>query len=282
MSQSSGTTAPYVGKTLSERRFTVSDSTLDDYYNGLDIEPHNDGRAPSTIASGPDNGYFDEIAFSNHVGHLWMRQGWECFGPLAHGQSYVVGGEIRDIYDRRDRTVVQYEIALRDDSGAIVLRTQHHQSFLRESPKGGTVSFREPTKKPGARRFVVPEGARFGGFERKISLEMCGDFFHGDANYHTDRDASKELGFQDVVVGGRMTMAYAAHILEDHFSDAWWNSGRFDLKFTNPTWANDTVAAHGVVTGPLAEDPTRTGAFVWLTKPDETIVLVANASVKAS
>ena len=121
--------------------------------------------------------------------------------------------------------------------------------------EGGSVELRDPSKKPGARIFEVPEGEAFGGLERTISLEMCGQYFHGNASYHTDKAASEELGFRDVVVGGRMTMAYAAHILEERFGDAWFAGGRFDLKFTNPTWAGDTVVARGVVTGPDEEEP---------------------------
>ena len=66
---------PYIGKRLSRRTFVVDDSTLEGYYLGLHLEPPGGGRIPSTIASGPDGDYFAEIAFGNHVGHLWMRQG---------------------------------------------------------------------------------------------------------------------------------------------------------------------------------------------------------------
>jgi len=271
---------PYIGKRLSQRSFVVDDSTLDDYYAGLHLDPPGGGRIPSTIASGPDGDSFAEIAFGNHVGHLWMRQGWSLFGQLDQGQTYQVNGEIRDIYTRRDRTVVLYEVRIDDASGQRVLETQHHQSFLRDRDHAGEVAFRDPQAKPGARKFVRPDGETFGGLERTISLEMCGEFFHGNASYHTDRASSKALGFRDVVVGGRMTMAYAAHILEEHFGEAWWQSGTFDLKFTNPVWGNDTVIARGVVTGPDPAAPERTAAFVWLSKPDDTVVLVANASVK--
>ncbi len=51
------------------------------------------------------------------------------------------------------------------------------------------------------------------------------------------------------------------------------------MKFTNPVWENDTVIAHGVELGPLEDDPDRTAAFVWLAKPDDTIAIIANASV---
>ena len=230
------------------------------------------------LAGSPDNSYFDEIAFSNHRGHLWMRQEFEFFAPLESDTRYVVSGQIRDIYPRRDRSVVQYEVELLDPDGQLMLRCQHHQSFLRDREATGEVQFRDPGKKPGARKFELPAGKRFGGLERKITLEMCGEFFHGDASYHTDRAASKELGFQDVVVGGRMTLAYAGHVLEEAFGTPWWSSGRLDLKFTNPTWPDDVVTARGIMTGPDPDDTSRTDAFVWIEKSDGTIVLVANAS----
>lgn len=270
---------PHVGKRLSQRSFVVDGAMLEDYYNGLQLESPTCGLVPSTVASDPDGNYFPEIAFSNHVGHLWMRQGWALSAPLEEGVTYEVSGQICEIYSRRDRTVVQYEVELNDPAGKRVLLTQHHQSFLRDQSHTGEVTFRDPKKKPGARRFELPEGEAFGSLERTISLEMCGVYFHGNASYHTDRESSKELGFRDVVVGGRMTMAYAAHILEERFGEAWWHSGTFDLKFTNPVWPNDTVIARGVVTGSDPEDSERTAAFVWLSKQDDTVVLVANASV---
>ena len=270
---------PTVGKRLSERPYQVTEAALADYYNGLKLEPRRDGLVPTTVASDAENGYFNEIAFANHVGHLWMRQGWESFAPMQAGASYAASGCIRDIYAHRDRSVVYYEVDVKDAAGATVVRTHHHQSFLREQPAGGEVAFRDPRRKPGARKFDVPAGSRFGGLTRTITLEMCGEYFHGDANYHTDKAASQALGFRDVVVGGRMTLAYAAHVLEERFGDAWWRSGRLNVKFTNPAWPNDTLAVHGVATGALAEDASRQGAFVWIGKADGTVVLVGEASV---
>ena len=274
-------TEPFVGKELSARKFTVTDRLLADYHGGLALTPRTDGKVPTLVASDAENAYFNEIAFANHIGHLWMRQGWDCFAPLTAGRTYLTGGCIRDIYAHRDRSVVYYEVDIKDATGKLVHRTHHHQSFLREKPAGGEVAFRDPTKKPGARKFAVPEGKGFGGLTRTITIQMCGEFFHGNANYHTDKESSKALGFRDVVVGGRMTMAYAANLLEDHFGDAWWQSGRLDLKFTNPAWPGDTITARGVATGGVDGDTDRSGAFVWLSKADDTVVMVAEASVAA-
>ncbi len=270
---------PFVGKVLTERTFTVDDTVVNSHWRGLSLDPHASGLLPSTLLSLPDNDYIHEAGYTNRFGHLWVRQGWAFFRPLEAGATYRVTGEIRDIYSRRDRNVVLYETKISDAQGNLAAASEHHQSFLKEAPSSEEVALRDPSKKPGAREFVVPAGDRFDGPERVISAEMCGEFFHGKANYHTDRDASKALGFKDIVVGGRMTMAYVAHMLETKFGATWQTSGRLDIKFTNPVWVDDTVTAHGVLTGPSANDPARTDAFVWVTRTDGTVVLVGNASV---
>lgn len=275
----SETAEPYVGKTLNERTYAVTDSALADYYNGLDLIARNDALVPTMLASDAENGYFNEIAYPNHVGHLWMRQEIESFGSLALGETYAIEGSIRDIYQHRDRSVVQYQAEVKNASGTILMRTQHHQSFLREKPAGGEVRFRNPAKKPGARKFGPPAGEPIDELTRTITLEMCGEYFHGDANYHTDRQKSEQLGFRDVVVGGRMTLAYATHILEQFYQEAWWKSGRLVAKFTNPTWPNDTVTVRIAENGRVGD---RLRTFVWMTKADDTVVLVAEASADHS
>ena len=78
-----------------------------------------------------------------------------------------------------------------------------------------------------------------------------------------------------------MTLAYAAHVLEERFGEGWWSSRRLNVKFTNPTWPNDTLSVHGVATGAVPDAAGRHGAFVWIAKADDTVVLVGEASVAA-
>ena len=272
---------PYVGKALTAREFMVDDALLADFHRGLDLPPDPNRPVPCTIASGVDNAYFEEIAFPDPFGHLWMRQEYEFFMPLVAGARYVASGRIRDIYQRRNRNVVCYEVALKDEAQNLVMRSQHHQSFLAEREPSAKLELRAAGDKPGARRFEVPPGEPFGGLTRTISLEMCGEFFHGDANYHTNREASEALGFEDVVVGGRMTMALAAHICEEAFGPAWHTSGRLDVKFTNPVWPGDAVTARGMMTRGRNVGGSRLVGFVWLAKADGTVALVAQASADA-
>lgn len=272
---------PTIGKILPEQNFTVTERSLDDYFEGLELDRHafdkGDVPVPSMSANGADN-YFELSRFDQDKGHLWMRQQWQFNAPLQRGTSYVTRATIEDIYERRDRTVVNTAVSVLDRQGQIIITSNHHQSFLL-TPPIDQVEFRDPTKKEGVRKFVVPAGDRIEPFDRTISLEMCGKFFHGNTSYHTDLNASQELGFQDVVVGGRMTMSYMGHLLDSYFGPSWWTSGYMDVKFTNPTWPEDHITVNGIATGPLEDDPNREGVFGWIEKSDGTIVLITNASV---
>ena len=89
-SSTSGTKEPHVGKELGSVHFSVTESIVNDYYSGLDLPRPTPGGGticvPSMVASGPDNAYFGQSSFSNHFGHLWMRQEWELFEPLVLGR----------------------------------------------------------------------------------------------------------------------------------------------------------------------------------------------------
>lgn len=271
-----------IGRRLTPRTLVIDEAKLRDYHDGLALDPPTAGSGlpavPTTIVDRPDSAYVGESGFENGFGNLWMRQQWELHAPFERDVEYAVRAQIVDVYARRDRTVVNSEITYTSPTGVEVVRANHHQSYLLEQ-NTGAVTLRDPKAKEGARKFDVPAGDRIGPLERLITLEMCGTFFHGSRSYHTDAAASSDLGFRDVVVGGWMTMSYVAHLLERHFGARWWTSGRLDVKFTNITWPGDTVIAHGVDTGPLPDDPGRTGIFAWLQKPDATIVLIATGSV---
>ncbi len=74
-----------------------------------------------------------------------MRQQWDLRSPLIPGDSYVAHARIEDIYKRRGRTVVVTAMTLKDADGQVVVRSDHHQSFLLDQPDG-EVELRDPTK----------------------------------------------------------------------------------------------------------------------------------------
>ena len=270
-------TEPYIGKNLPQIEFMVTQEILNDYNEGLNLQYQKTLPLPSMIAGAADN-FHKWSAFEQDRGHLWMRQEWQLFKPLNLNEAYIANGKIIDIYKKRDRTVVNTEMALKNLEGTVVIKSNHHQSFLLDEPIE-KVEFRDPAKKEGMRKFLIPDGTAIPSLESNITLEMCGEFFHGNKSYHTDLKSSQKLGFNNVVVGGRMTMSYVGHLVEQHLGEDWWNSGELDIKFTNPVWPNDKLFIKGIDIGILKDNNKRRGIFTWIEKDDGTIVLIGNASI---
>jgi hypothetical protein len=224
---------------------------------------------------------FRGAGMPNNFGNLWIRQQWEINNPIIPGQEYNVTSKVMDIYDHRNRDIVLQQVSLWSPDGELMAQGHHHQSYMQDQTSG-RVALRDPKAKGGVRTFNVPDGEFVEGSSHAISLEMCGTFFHGNANYHTNIDAANELGFDEVVVGGRMTMSYVGDLLDRHFGKAWYEGGKMDLKFTNITWPGDSVIPKAVVTDETVVDgEKRANVAVWVEKEDGTVVIVGTASVKA-
>ena len=269
---------PKAGVDLGATDLHVDETALSDYFEGLGLErPGELVSAPSMIAANADMS--TRMYFSNGFGNLWLRQEWDFRQPLRPGGSYAVSGKSVDIYERRDRSVILTETVVTDEVGDVAVSMRHHQSFVLYQSEG-EVTLRDPSKKEGARTYEQPEGEPFGPLARTISLEMCGSFFHGDRNYHTNKEASEELGFTDVVVGGKMTMSLIGELLDQRFGDAWKSSGKLLVKFANIVWPNETVTVKGVLQGPSEEDPSRRDVKCWVEKDNGVIAVVAEGSLK--
>lgn len=281
MSEATGR-EPYAGKDLGENTFVCTPEMIDHYCEGLAISPDRylanglyDGLAAPAMIVGDVDGGFRGAGFANAFGNLWMRQQWQFFKPIFAGASYRRTSRVMDIYEWRNRTVVQQEVDLFDDE-TLVVKGIHHQSYLL-SQSSGKVALRDPGKKEGVRKFSVPEGERINAVDKTINLEMCGVFFHGDKNYHTDKSASEELGFDEVVVGGKMSMSLIGDMLESRFGQGYYEGGELDIKFTNIVWPNDHVTANGVITG---ERDGHAELSVWMEKDDGTVVVVGTARAR--
>jgi hypothetical protein len=269
---------PQGGVDLGSSTVVIDDTALSDYYEGLELEqPSQLASAPSMVAANAD--LSTRMHYANDFGNLWLRQEWDFRRPLKPGSSYEASARSVDVYERRDRSVILTETVLKDESGDVAVAMRHHQSFVLYQSEG-QVTLRDPSKKEGARSYALPEGDAFGPLVRTISLEMCGSFFHGDRNYHTDKQASEELGFTDVVVGGKMTMSLIGELLDQRFGDAWKSSGKLLVKFANIVWPNETVAVKGVLQGPNDDDPERRNIACWVEKDNGVIAVVAEGSLK--
>ena len=276
----------HIGKDLGSWEFVADDRILDDYFEGLEVDagwydhhPYGFTVAPSMTISSVD-GVIPGGGFKNAFGNLWMRQQWTMNAPIIPGQTYEATSRVVDIYERRNRTLVNSEVILWSPDGDPMAVGNHHQSYLL-TQTSGKVALRDPKAKGGARRFSIPEGDLIEGEPHPISLEMCGIFFHGNANYHTDRRAAEELGFEEVVVGGFMTMSYIGDLMDRNFGRGWFEGGILDIKFTNIVWPDDVVTPRAVITGETADNGTkRANGSVWMEKEDGTVVIVGTVSAK--
>ncbi|MCI0438333.1 MAG: hypothetical protein L0177_04290 [Chloroflexi bacterium] len=275
----------YVGKDLGEREFAADEKALKAYFEGLEIDPswyekHKIGgkvAVPSMVLTSVETG-FPGSGFKNNFGTLWIRQQWEVRQPMQSGKSYRATSRVKDVYEWRNRTVVNQETTLWSPDGKVMALGNHHQSFMLNQSEG-QVKLRDPKAKEGARKFEVPKGEAIEPTERKISLEMCGQFFYGNKNYHNDKKASEKLGFRDVVVGGRMTMSYLGDLMDKRFGKGWFQGGNLDIKFTNIVWPDDVVIAKGVITDRVKENgKTRANVALWMEKADGTVVIVGQGS----
>lgn len=275
----------YVGKGLGSHEFVATDKLLSNYFNGLDLDrswyseqsPFETPVTPSMILTAADSD-FNGGGFNNSFGTLWIRQEWDLRAPIMPGERCHVASKVLDIYEHRGRTVVSQQVDVTAPDGAIMARGKHHQSYLL-TQTSGRVALRDPRSKEGVRRFKVPEGEAINSVTRRIDLEMCGRFFHGNASYHTDKGAAEALGFDDVVVGGRMTMSYIGDLLDRRFGKGWYEGGTLDIKFTNIVWPEDVVVAKGMITGRTEENGKgRATVTVWMEKDDGTVVIVGSAS----
>ena len=273
---------PYVGQDLGSIPFAVDENLLESYFEGLQVErgggPGGPTAVPSMILNAADNRFTGRGGYANSFGNLWIRQQWQLHAPLAPAASYDVTARVVDIYDYRDRKVVKQEISVRGQAGELLARGLHHQSYVLHQ-SSGELKLRDPKAK-GRPRFEAPPGEALEPIERTITLEMCGTFFHGRANYHTDKRAAAELGFRDVVVGGRMTISYIGELLERRFGERWSHGGTLDVKFTNIVWPNDRVTARGVISGP-ADGDAMADVTIWMEKADGTVVAVGSATAPA-
>lgn len=275
----------YAGKDLGTQEFTVTQEMIQHYVDGIG-EPN-----PWYTSDSPFGGpvapalVFQEISnrfkgwyLDNLFGNLWRQQEWQIYAPVRVGQTLQCTARVADRYRRRDRDIVAQEVWLRDAAGNLVAHGIHHQSFVEQT--SGEVSLRAPAAKEGSKVHAEPVGEPLSlELKKSFTAEMCDQFFYASRNYHNDKEESEKLGFKEVVVGGRMTLACLSELLTRHFGKGWFLGGTLDVKFTNVLWLNEPFTARGIITGRSIENgQSRAQVTVSCEKADGTKIIVGTAS----
>ena len=276
----------YAGKDLGTFELTITEEMVQQYINGLE-EPN-----PWYTTDSPFGGpvapaiIFQDISsrfkgwyLDNLYGNLWMRQEWKIHAPVRVGQTLHCSARVADRYAKRDREVVAQEVSLKDDAGQLVAWGMHHQSFLPDQTSGG-VTLRDAKAKEGAKKHTEPTGEPLSlELKKTFTADMCNQFFYTSRNYHNDKQESEKLGFNEVVVGGRMTLSCITELLTRHFGRGFYLGGHVDVKFVNVLWLNEPFTTSGLMTGRRVEHgKTWADVAVSCAKADGTKIIVGTAS----
>ncbi len=275
----------YTGKDLGTRRFTVTpeeiaqhtESTGDQnpWYNG--DSPFGGPVAPALFMHS-ESSRFDGWYLENLFGNLYIRQLWEIKSPVRAGEEIVSKGRVVDRYTKRDRDCVVCEVEVNNSSGQPVAKGFHHQSFLM-GQDSGKVDLVEPAKKKPSQPIPDPTGEEIPSVKKTVNLEMCNLFYSGNRNYHTDKDAAEELGFDEVVVAGPMSVCFISELMTNRFGTGWYTGGNMDIKFINILWPDEPLIVRGVITERDEEKGgVRAHLKVWCEKADGTKTIVGTAS----
>ena len=177
-----------------------------------------------------------------------------CSRRSAIGSRVRTRSTIVERYQKRGRDYVVNETDVLDAAdGRLLVRGRTHQSFL---PPKQTRRRRRLRRRrgDGAAEGAGARGARavpdrdrpeLGAVHKMVDQRRCWMFSGPGANYHTDAEQAKKLGFPNIVVQGMMSTCFVAQVMHDAFGRGFLEGGRMSLKLTNVLWVDEAVTARG-------------------------------------
>ena len=173
-----------IGKELGTLDLTITAEMVQQYTKGLDESnpwyttesPFGGPIAPAIIFQDISS-RFKGWSLPNPYGNLWRQQSWDIHAPVRVGQTLTCRARVADRYIKRDREIVAQEVTLHDETGQLVARGVHHQSFLPSKTTGG-VELRDAKAKEGARHHPNLTGTPLSlELKKTFTAEMCDQFF---------------------------------------------------------------------------------------------------------
>ncbi len=278
----------FVGRHCGSHRYEVTREVVDFYADALDDHhPLYAEWAPPLLHHSECYKVLGEWYLKNLFGNLHARQDWELFAPIAIGSTVRTRSTIIDRYSKRGRDYVVNETDLVDDAdGRLLVRGRTHQSFLPPKDRAKDEGFvvdagtaKQKASREARPAFPTATGPELPAIHKKIDQRRCWMFSGPGANYHTDAEQAKKLGFPNIVVQGMMTTCFAAQVMLEAFGEGFLTGGRMSLKLTNVLWVDESVTARGRVKERVREGTrTRVGCEVWVDKDDGTRILLGEAS----
>ena len=278
----------YVGRFCGSNQYEITPKIIEFYCNALDDHhPGYQNYAPPLLHHSECYEFVGEWYLKNLFGNLHGQQDWELFSPIPTQGRVRSVSTIVDRYDKRGRNYVLNETDLFDEAdGRLLVRGRTHQSFLpprnSESNQGDeefVVDVGTAKQKKTRAPFPTATGSDLVSFNKTIDQKRCWMFSGPGANYHTDNEEAKKLGFPKIVVQGMMSTCFVSQVMHEAFELGWAQGGRMSLKLTNVLWVDEQVTTHGKVREETKEgESTRVHCDVWVEKKDGTRVALGTAS----
>lgn len=247
----------YVGKDLGWRDIDTSPAEVDEYMtvSSDDHEWYREsspfGRPilPATFlhfeAYKHNPGWFPEVTY----GTLFARIAFDWCRPLFVGEPVRSHAWISEIQRKAERWHITCDVNVFNGADEIALHTRTTQTFLVDQEYRGIVRSKDEAPRQAKSRTSLLEGAEvlpLEPFKQFVTARMCDRFFGGTKNYHTDVEESKKMGFDDIVVGGPMSVCYIGAMLTRNFGQDLFTGARLGIKFVNILWPDREIAVTGV------------------------------------
>ena len=279
----------YVGRHCGSHEYEITREVVDFYADALDDHsPLYAEVAPPLLHHSECYTVLGEWYLANLFGNLHARQDWELFSPIRIGSRVRTRSTIVERYQKRGRDYVVNETDLIDAAdGRLLVRGRTHQSFLPPKPKGESGAFvvdpstakRKEQEREARAPFPTATGPELGAVHKKVDQRRCWMFSGPGANYHTDAEQAKKLGFPNIVVQGMMSTCFAAQVMQGAFGRGFLEGGRMSLKLTNVLWVDEAVTARARIRERTPEGTrVRVHCDVWVDKDDGTRILLGDAS----
>jgi acyl dehydratase len=277
----------HVGRHCGSNEYDITAEGVAFYAEALgDFHPLQERYAPPLLHHSECFKHLGEWYLQNLFGNLHAQQDWQIFAPIPIGTKVRTRSTIIDRFQKRGRDYVVNETDLVDaGDGRLYTRGRTFQSFLppRDEKAGDGFVVDEKTAAEKARverpPFPTATGPDLDPVTKLIDKKRCWMFSGPGANYHTDEEQAKKLGFPTIVVQGMMTTCFVSEVMQRAFGEGWLCGGRMSVKLTNVLWVDETVTARGKIREEVAEGTgRRVHCDVWVDKDDDTRVLLGTAS----
>jgi acyl dehydratase len=274
----------HIGRHCGSNTYQVTPEVVAFYADALDDRsPLYTEVAPPLLHHSECYRFVGDWYLKNLFGNLHAQQDWEIFAPIRIGSTVRSRSTIVDRFQKRGRDYVVNETDLVDlADGALLVRGRTYQSFLppkERQEEGFVVDESTASRKVQRPPFPTATGPDLSPVKKTVDQRRCWMFSGPGANYHTDREQARKLGFPNIVVQGMMSTCFVSQVMQDAFGSGWVAGGRMSVKLTNVLWVDETVTARGKIREEVPEgDRVRVHCDVWVDKDDGTRILLGTAS----